>query len=824
MIYSRFSEEDFERKELLVDHATTVAELCEKDSSVFGVPSLGRLVGLVHDVGKASTAWQNYLFSDEKEEKIPHAPVGAKMLYEILHEFPDDNWMRYTAEVAALVIWGHHSGLSDVIAPDATSSYKSRLAEPLDHDQKEAVERFFQQIAAKEEIIRLIRAAGSEFKALFSRFSEQCRGDHYLETGQVVQLRMKEKRSFLMGLLVRMLYSSLRDNDSYASAAWEREEQTKTYKTASSLWTEMAANLDSRIAGFKDSEIGRARRQISDECLQNVKTFANESGVYRLNVVTGGGKTLTVTRSALYLAERFSKDHIYYVAPFTTILDQTARELRKALKRDDLILEFHSNLVGDKEDEDASGDKERASLAWKEAQRAKYAERWDIPFILTSQVQFFNALFAGQRQAAIRAHHLCNSVLIFDEVQSIPVKCISMFNVAVNFLADFCGCVVILCSATQPTFEAVKRPLRLSQPADLVHDVKKRFPVFERVKIVDMTEDQEFDAESLGTFITKLLNEHDGVQSVLIILNTKKAVRDVYDSVLAQGMDKTTVFHLSTNMCGAHIVEILDKVKKRLNERLPVVCVSTNLIEAGVDISFDTVIRSLTGLDRLAQSAGRCNRHKYVTLGNVYLVKYAENGANSISGLGQMQMSMKRVLADLRISGENDYFTEGTLKNYYIYYLYEVKKQFDYPDPDTYRKTLFDYLALNQNATLEYVSSHNWEDKGILHQAFRTAGQKFHVIDQETIGVLVPYAKGAEFQEQVRNYEIPQSTDGKKQWYRQIQRYSVNLYQNKLKELMEKNALEFYEETGLYLLNKHFYNDSYGVDYGTAIDPSDYIM
>ena len=825
MIYSRISKTDPARREKLEDHVRKVAELCSQDGRWFGASSLGHLIGLVHDVGKASYSWQRYLLSSEQEEKIPHAPVGAKMLYQIADEVSVDKWGKYAVEIVALVVWGHHSGLSDVIMPDATSAYKARLAEPLDTDQKIAVERYFRQVVPKEEIVELMRASGDELKTLYSRFSEHCRSDRYIESGQIVTERMKDKRAFLTGLLVRMLYSSLRDNDSYASLSWEHGTETATYKTDPTLWAEMAANLEKRIEGFEDSEIGRARRQISDECLQSVRTMLEGTGVYRLNVVTGGGKTLTVTRSALYLAEKFAKEHIYYVAPFTTILGQTAQELRKSLKREDLLLEFHSNLVGDKEDESDGDDRERKSLEWKEEQRDRYAERWDIPFILTTQVQFFNVLFSAQRQSAVRAHHLCNSILIFDEVQSIPVKCVSMFNVAVNFLAEFCGCIIILCSATQPTFEAVKRPLRLSQPADLVSGVKERFPVFERVRIVDKTLEPEFDAEGLGRFVLELLKGEDGVRSALIILNTKKAVRAVYDSLQELGADDGSLFHLSTNMCGAHLVDMLDTVKKRLEERRPVICVSTNLIEAGVDISFDTVIRSLTGLDRLAQSAGRCNRHKYVDRGNVYLINFAETGAGSVSGLAEMQVAMKKVLADLRVGGGDDYFSEAALSNYYLYYLNsEERRKFDYPVPGECGKDLFDYLSRNQSATKEYAFSHPVESKGVLHQAFRTAGQNFHVIEQETIGVLVPYGEGKTLQEQVQKSEIPLKADEKKKWYRLVQRCSVNLYQNKIQELMEKNALAFYEEAGLYLLKEDFYSECYGVDYGAASDPAGYIL
>ena len=187
MIYSRISKTDPARREKLEDHVRKVAELCSQDGRWFGASSLGHLIGLVHDVGKASYSWQHYLLSSEQEEKIPHAPVGAKMLYQIADEVSVDKWGKYAVEIVALVVWGHHSGLSDVIMPDATSAYKARLAEPLDTDQKIAVERYFRQVVPKEEIVELMRASGDEHAGI------RRLDDHVL---------LMEERVMLVGLAI----------------------------------------------------------------------------------------------------------------------------------------------------------------------------------------------------------------------------------------------------------------------------------------------------------------------------------------------------------------------------------------------------------------------------------------------------------------------------------------------------------------------------------------------------------------------------------------------------------------------------------------------
>lgn len=822
MLCSRKARDGSDRREALADHVRLVADLCERSCRKFGVPSLGRLVGLVHDAGKSSEQWQRYLLSDEQSEMIPHAPTGAKLLCRIAQEFPDESYERYVAEIAELVVWGHHSGLPDMVEPDGAASYEERLQEPPDAAQAEAIARFQQGVVPQDDIRKLLKSAAEELRTIMKVFTERCNADVYPEdvrqenrsSGEKRKIlqRRAEKREFFRGLLTRMAFSCLCDGDRYASACWENRLEAATYTTDPKLWAELAAKLEKRLDGFPDAPINTARRQISDECLESAKKLREPSGIYRLNVVTGGGKTLAVMRSALYLARKFGKDHVFYVAPFTTIIDQTAQNLRETFGRGDILLEHHSNLVGPGTDENEK------RLREKEDQLDKFAERWDIPIILTSQVQFLEALFSGRGQCVRRMHQLCDSVLIFDEVQSVPVKCISMFNLAIDFLAGFCGCTVILCSATQPALEEIARPLRFSEPADLVRDVRKRFPVFDRVQIVDKTQEEPYTAETLSEFVLQLSRE---IRSVLIVLNTKKAVKEAYAQLKAKGRAGVAFFHLSTNMCGAHRLAKIAEMNSLLAQHKAVICVSTNLIEAGVDISFDAVIRSKTGLDSLTQASGRCNRNKFVERGYVYLIRYEETGLAMLPDLRRAQDAMTRVLSDMPFFPVQDYFSEETLRAYYRYYYHGQRGSMDYPAPHDAGRTLFDYLAANRTARVEYESRHERAHRGILHQAFRTAGREFRVIDENTTGILVPYGKGIELQRQLLS-----ASDylDKKTLFRELQRYSVSVYPDGLRKLEKDHKLLFFEDLGIYcLLDEESYDDEYGIVFEGGVDPAKYI-
>ena len=307
-------------------------------------------------------------------------------------------------------------------------------------------------------------------------------------------------------------------------------------------------------------------------------------------------------RYVVHYAKRFEKSRIIYVAPFNSILEQNAAVFRRFLPDDTEILEHYGDVIDD------------------DTRFRYYAENWSAPVIATSMVQFFNTLFLGKISSVRRMRGLLHAVIIIDEVQSVPVECVTLFDLAVNFLAEICGCTVVLCSATQPTLsEEIKHPLLLSAKDELVEN--------------RLAYTEAFGGYTYAQTADFAMEKAEAAKSVLLIVNTKEAAKTIY-ALLKERLPKdVTIVHLSTQMCPSHRKSVLAALKKHLDKGDRTVCVSTQLIEAGVDISFETVIRSLAGLDSIIQSAGRCNRNRETALGQVYVIRIADENISRIQAI-----------------------------------------------------------------------------------------------------------------------------------------------------------------------------------------------
>src|SRR5690606_4496420 len=289
---------------------------------------------------------------------------------------------------------------------------------------------------------------------------------------------------------------------------------------------------------------------------------------------------------------------IIYVVPYTTIIEQNAKEVRDILKANDYLLEHHSNVIDDELNDDEFIDYK----SYQKNKKIKLAkDNWDVPIIFTTMVQFLDTFYKGKGRNIRRLHNLTNSVIIFDEVQSVPVNCISLFNETLNFLKDFGNSTILLCTATQPALQYVQKNISIDD--ELIDDLTIVTKDFKRTNIINFLKDEGWTTEDLTEFVQEQIQH---VNSVLVILNTKSVVRKLYHEL--QNSD-VRVVHLSTSMCAAHRKAIISEMRDMLKRKEKLLCISTQLIEAGVDVSFECVIRSLAGLDSIAQAAGRCNRH-----------------------------------------------------------------------------------------------------------------------------------------------------------------------------------------------------------------------
>lgn len=526
-----------------------------------------------------------------------------------------------------------------------------------------------------------------------------------------------------------------------------------------------------------DHPINRLRSEMSAQC----KTYALlESGIRTLSIPTGGGKTLASLRYALKHALAKQKERIIYIVPFTTIIEQNAKEIREILQEDDMILEHHSNVIEDikPESEEYNAHKEKIKLA---------RDHWDRPIIFTTMVQFLNVFYAKGTRNARRLHQLANAVLIFDEVQAVPIKCISLFNAALNFLNTLGHSSILLCTATQPALSYVKNKLHLPQEAEIIANLNQVGKNFKRVELVDRTTPLGWDAEELADFVDGNLEE---VKSVLVILNTKSAVRKLFTALQSKFSSDSDVllFHLSTNMCAAHRKAKLEEVKEALkNSTLEngkkVICVSTQLIEAGVNISFECVIRSLAGLDSIAQAAGRCNRHGKDPIRKVYIIRSADETLTSLPEIRIGADNTQRVLVDFNenpVCFGHDLLSAAAMRVYFEYYYKQIENELNYYIPKL-DKHMFDLLNKNKDYHEYYKKKLNQNPEILSRPAFATAEQHFEAISNATTAVIVPYNDEARKLILDLNGDLDISELG--ELLHKSQQYVVNLYAPELKKL-----------------------------------------
>lgn len=781
------------REQTLDAHCKAVGHLCSRFCGRVGLKNTGLLTGLLHDPGKASTVFQQYLQSGDPSLRgtINHSTCGARILAEQFG-FPATA-KGLACTMAAAAICGHHSGLPDCLSPNGADTLHTRLYPNKDIYYDEAAAAFGSECLSSEELRALVEQADIELQALLKNILSFCAT--LPKTCQMRQLH------FGLGLFERYLFSALIDGDRYDAYLFEHDLKEPPEPSLPLLWERLRNRLEDFLSDLKQHprkggmEINQVRGAISDAC----RDFAGcGPGIYQLRVPTGGGKTYASFRFALHAAAMGKLRHIFYIAPYKTILEQNAREIRGVLKEDDMILEHHSDVV----------------FAQNEGEElARYTlltQRWeDSPIILTTMVQFLQTLFSGKNACARRFHALAGSVILLDEIQAIPIKFVSMLNCALNFLAYCCGCTIVLCTATQPQLDNVPIPIKLSPSPEMVPEKLSADKVFCRANLVDMTTLPPFSTESLAILAAE---KQEVSGSLLVVLNTKSAARQLY-KILKEGAGKLPVYYLSTALCPAHRLAILDEIRARLDAGKPLIAVSTQLIEAGVDISFGCVIRSLAGLDSIAQAAGRCNRHGGVGRHDVLIVRCADESLSHLPDIREAQKATNSTLEAFRRNPDalgNDLLSPQAIQYYYDRYYREHTLELDYwVSKETHPElcsdvTLLDLLSAN---TAGLKTSSQTQPKRMLNQAFGTAGSLVKVIEQSGIDCIVPYGEGRQIISDLLSNHTPA---GKiPLLLRQAQRFSLHLFEHEARAL--EPALFRAENCGALILSDGYYDSSLGL-------------
>ena len=433
---------------------------------------------------------------------------------------------------------------------------------------------------------------------------------------------------------------------------------------------------------------------------------------------------------------------------------------------------------------------------------------WDKQIICTTMVQFFDTLFSSRTEALRRMHRFADSIIIIDEVQSIPIRCVYLFNLAMNFLSNFMGCTIVLCSATQPTFEQCKYPIMLDKESSMTGDYTKDFEDFKRTEVVSLLNNQGNTYEEAAVICMDKYRENG---NLLFVVNTKTAAAEIYSNVVqlnAEEEIKAKVVHLSTSMCPAHRRKAIDDIRRMLDNNERVICITTQLIEAGVDISFKCVIRSSAGLDNIAQAVGRCNRNGEDDCRNVYIIKLKDE---YIAKLGKLKEAQHQCGLIVRKYGCEQLLSVDIMKRYFRDYYEECARDSN--------GDMLEYQIRNSNYSLLDLLSCNIifsNDKGNWksRQAFKTAGDNFRMIDNNTIDIIVPYNKEASGIIEALNGETTISQALELQ--RKAQQYIVSVYDYTFKKLAENDALNEIkvrqdEKVCIYALKKEFYNNATGL-------------
>ena len=794
----------------LQTHLRETAEIAKLLASKLDLDQAGELLGLMHDFGKYSRKFQKYIHDetglfnpdlDDEEStpngsKVDHSTAGAQWVYRELRKFGAAQGIgELFGQMLGLCIASHHgAGLIDCLDDEGNAVWKKRFEkdDELTHlveCERNADETVLQKAKelAGENLIR------SLLKAVKPILSDPISND-----------KIKE---FYLGCLTRFLFSCLIDADRINSSDFEREAQKEVrHLTEKPDWQSAIDKLETHLASFENRyPIDEIRCKISDDCL---KRATDSQGIYTLTVPTGGGKTLASLRYALHHAQKHNLDRIIYIIPYTSIIDQNAQAVREILG-EDWVLEHHSNLEPEKQN-------------W---QDKLLSENWDKPIVFTTMVQFLDAWFGGGTRGARHIHPMTNAVLIFDEIQTLPVKCVHLFCNVLNWLMTFGKSTAVLCTATQPLLgesglqnfpegkrESIAARGLLKQPAhtEIMGTDEQREELYKKLSRVEIRFNEKaggWNVEEAGAF---LLEQFQTTPSCLFIVNTKKWAQELYQYCKEQNVPLEALFHLSTHQCAAHRKAIFDTIKARLKNGKPVICISTQLIEAGVDISMACVIRALGGLDSIAQAAGRCNRHgEKEGKGQVWVLNLQEQDFTRI--LPDIQAGKTHAERVFRDFAGQDILQPEAMKRYFEYYFYQRSDEMLYSVKNSATGSLLDWLSDNKNNPGSNININNRRTGKIqlLMQSFKSAGRAFQAIDAPTHAVIVPYGEGAELIAKLcGEWDPKEMYDAKKK----AQRYSVNVFPNVWGKLQKENALyETIEGSGIYYLNERYYNDEFGL-------------
>lgn len=647
------------------EHQQGVAELASAFARQFGLPTWGRVLGLLHDKGKERNAFQQYIrmvnglpsTNLKHYEEHNHSFVGGILSIELMGQ--------NVLNLLANQIISHHTGLHDYIDAEDILKKKQLPSE-----------------INKEDISIDSGTLRKELRNLFSKYGVDIKHLHHLS---------------------RMLFSCLVDADRLDTERFMNEELWRKRGSTSTL-AELLPKLESFIQRLQsesdDTYVNRIRKKVSERCSV---TSSGNKGFYSLTVPTGGGKTLSSMLWAMKHAVRHSMKHIIIAIPYTSIIVQTASILKNIFGEKN-VLEHHSNFNPD----DITNEevREKAMLA---------TENWDYPIIVTTNVQLFESMFSNKPSACRKLHNIVNSVIILDEVQTLPADFLQPVINAMKAYHALFGVSFLFTTASQPvlsgTVEGTNPQAKLEGIEHITEIIPNEYALhdkLQRVKLVIDNTGKTYDE------IAKELVKHD---KVLCIVNTRKDAKELYDRMPDEGVK----LHLSRMMCPAHINETICRIKtiiKNGSQQI-VRVIATQLVEAGVDIDFPVVFRQEAGLDSILQAAGRCNREGRNALGRTFVFSLS---AQNRKPFGQIAAANN---ARLNLPSDSDWFAPSVMSQYFRQ-LYSRKNTFD--------KNGIKYYLYNPDEL-----------------CFEKASESFKLIDDDNMNLIVNWSNSMALVEKLKD-------------------------------------------------------------------------
>lgn len=855
-LYAHIDRDKIEKKQSLYTHLLKTGLEAKKIGEKVDMGNISFLTGLLHDIGKASLDFQDKIIKNSNK-KVDHSSLGGLFVVKIYKSVIDEildskdqsildlksvlekdklTFLDLSDYINILIytIMSHH-GQYDMVRKNEDMAYVltsldrlkkienapyrfgESLQESLDIDDfYKEVEKFYE---SKEIYIKDIFCKGFlEYLEIIKKLKDSAK--------EYSKNKEYEALCFYKSLLIRLLVSILKSADIKDTInAYENIIVDEDLENLRQVEKRFEENINKKYASFGESEgkLNVLRNEISDDILKRSKE--DGLGIYKLDLPTGAGKTLLSLRYGINQMNYRGKDRFFYVTSFLSVLEQNASEMRKILNDDDFILEHHSNVVDDKDEIENDDRDDELDVVKKKF----LLDDWTSPVVLTTMVQFYNSIFKGKSANLTRFKSLINSVIILDEWQSIPTEFLYMTNLALNFMKVVMKATLVLSTATQPTNALESLDHKLSygnlrgQCEDIIDYKNYDFLAFERAKLKIYGDiNKMYGIEDIRDLVLENLDK-----SNLIILNTKKLVRKLYD-LLENNYEDKDLYYLTTNLTASDRLKKIGEIKKRLKDGDKICVVSTQLIEAGVDVDFDLVIRSLSGMDSVVQAMGRCNREGHLKSAFTYLINLDKNEEKTsmLKGVDERKAACK--FAVNKSSGDLEL---KKLTEEYFEKLYTNLKGDQYSDVlkllAENKIVAGDFKKLNMvKKDLKEVAGYLYDEKRQIYfdlfQSFKEAYKDFELIEDNNRSAIVNYKdtekdlnRLMDLANNLKGPDYLKNLKELKKIVKTLSRHTVALNKKDL-ELCDSIL-----DGKIYILPNSYYNEKFGVNFE---EPDSFIL